>query len=779
MRKVVLLLAMLCASQLMFAQATQGINYQAVLRDGNAILANTTVDVLLAIEDASGNILYEENHVGLTTDEFGLLNFVIGSGTPVLGTFDEVDWSQTGLQYESEVTFDGTIFSLGRITLQSVPQALFADLSDSAAVAGLADEALFADSAAVAGFADEAGFADSAAVANTVINFPALGLDDLSDVTAGSADLGEMLIWDGSEWVVNQGALLLGNFFGTVGPNGSDNAILTNLTSYPEGGALAVLDSSNNLTWLAAAGVPGAPTYGFMEIFGANSNVNVTTFGLDTDLGFVGVGDTTGTIQSLMEVTDEGDGAMVTFGPNGSVNAELRGADFAENSGRLSLYDENDNELVWLSAGSSAPGASIGRIETYGPNGTLNAQMFAAGNDNSGYIAVADSSGNELTSLEIGGSHGQVVTRGPSSSINTTLFSTANESIGAMGAFDAGSSLRAIVSGEGEFETFGDNGSSNFLVSSFSGGNAGRVTLLDDASSSKIRMDADSNGRMVLFGATGDRTMTMDAFANGRTVGIIDVTDGSLFGPSAFLAGENGDAGFISTTGQNGFGNVRLSSNIFGTQPNNGSVDVQDSTGAPQAGIYVDGNGDGIVFGDLKNFRTEFPNRPDKEIWYASLEGPEAAAYVRGTAQLVNGEAMVSFPDHFAAIASTQGMTVVLTPLSAASEGMAVIEKTATGFRVKELRQGTGTYEFDWEVKCVRAGYEGFEVVRDAYREQVTKPYQASPTQATRQPNREERGYQVTSPEPVAPAKPQATSTRRAQKAQTHRDQVQPVGQRD
>ena len=58
-------------------------------------------------------------------------------------------------------------------------------------------------------------------------------------------------------------------------------------------------------------------------------------------------------------------------------------------------------------------------------------------------------------------------------------------------------------------------------------------------------------------------------------------------------------------------------------------------------------------------------------------------------------------------------MTVMLTPLSADCQGLAVVEKTASGFRVKELFQGTGTYQFDWEVKCVRKGYEDYQVIRD------------------------------------------------------------------
>lgn len=45
---------------------------------------------------------------------------------------------------------------------------------------------------------------------------------------------------------------------------------------------------------------------------------------------------------------------------------------------------------------------------------------------------------------------------------------------------------------------------------------------------------------------------------------------------------------------------------------------------------------------------------------------------------------------------------------------MAVVEKVANGFRIKELHSGTGNYQVDWEVKCVRKGKESYRVVRGA-----------------------------------------------------------------
>jgi hypothetical protein len=115
---------------------------------------------------------------------------------------------------------------------------------------------------------------------------------------------------------------------------------------------------------------------------------------------------------------------------------------------------------------------------------------------------------------------------------------------------------------------------------------------------------------------------------------------------------------------------------------------------------------------DLKSLRVPNPVKPDADIVYAAVEGPEAAAYVRGTASLSNGEAIIDLPEHFVSIASDQRLTVQLTPNSSKSLGLAVDEKSVKRIVVKELMDGKGSYEFDWEVKCVRKGYEDYRVIR-------------------------------------------------------------------
>ncbi|NJL74264.1 MAG: hypothetical protein HC892_03685 [Saprospiraceae bacterium] len=97
--------------------------------------------------------------------------------------------------------------------------------------------------------------------------------------------------------------------------------------------------------------------------------------------------------------------------------------------------------------------------------------------------------------------------------------------------------------------------------------------------------------------------------------------------------------------------------------PSNGYISVYDSNGDMQAGMYVDENGRGVFFKDQNSFRMEHPTKKDKDIWYTSIEGPEAAAYERGTAELVNGEAFIPYSETFGIVINPNTVTVQLTAL--------------------------------------------------------------------------------------------------------------------
>ena len=119
------------------AQAPNGINYQAVIRNNTGALAsNTPVAIRVNIRQTSttGTVVYSERQ-NVTTDQFGLVNFVIGSGTFLNGgPFANINWANGPFYLDLGVAFSGlpapTIYMpYGTQQMMSVPYALYAKSS--------------------------------------------------------------------------------------------------------------------------------------------------------------------------------------------------------------------------------------------------------------------------------------------------------------------------------------------------------------------------------------------------------------------------------------------------------------------------------------------------------------------------------------------------------------------------------------------------------------------------------------------------------------------------
>ena len=79
----------------------------------------------------------------------------------------------------------------------------------------------------------------------------------------------------------------------------------------------------------------------------------------------------------------------------------------------------------------------------------------------------------------------------------------------------------------------------------------------------------------------------------------------------------------------------------------------------------------------------------------------------QGTAQLKNGAAVIQIDALFAQTVNLSGVyQVFVTPRSATSAGLAVINQGPTSFEVRELNKGVGNYSFDWRITALRKGYE-------------------------------------------------------------------------
>lgn len=117
----------------LFSQAPNGINYQAVLRDGGgSLLENRQVGLQLSILQGgqTGTPVYVETHSVMTNNN-GLVNVVIGSGSPTTGEFSKIDWSSGPFFIKTEADPEGGTGYKVSITsqLQSVPYALYAEKS--------------------------------------------------------------------------------------------------------------------------------------------------------------------------------------------------------------------------------------------------------------------------------------------------------------------------------------------------------------------------------------------------------------------------------------------------------------------------------------------------------------------------------------------------------------------------------------------------------------------------------------------------------------------------
>ncbi len=127
-----ILLLLLCCLSLKnnYGQVPQAIPYQAVARNNaGGLIDNQIVSLRFSIHDATtgGAVVYKETQ-STSTNTFGLFTVNIGLGTPVLGTFSSINWGTNikFLQVELD-TLGGTNYvDMGTQQMLSVPYALFA-----------------------------------------------------------------------------------------------------------------------------------------------------------------------------------------------------------------------------------------------------------------------------------------------------------------------------------------------------------------------------------------------------------------------------------------------------------------------------------------------------------------------------------------------------------------------------------------------------------------------------------------------------------------------------
>lgn len=230
MKSISLLLLLVLANlNNLHAQSTteRGIQYQAVVRDNDGnMLPNAGVNFRFTLKHTNwyGSLItdYSETHVA-TTNVVGLVNLVIGNGTPVspstIFDFNNIPWNDPSLTLNVEVdpSGSGTSYSLlSSAPMRAVPFAYFAHQAQEAQYA---DNALIANQAYQAYNADIAyslysPYADPVTFSNPSNSFSGngSGLTNLSASNINSGMLGGQFGGTGMDASgISAGSLLISN----------------------------------------------------------------------------------------------------------------------------------------------------------------------------------------------------------------------------------------------------------------------------------------------------------------------------------------------------------------------------------------------------------------------------------------------------------------------------------------------------------------------------------------------------------------------------------------
>jgi uncharacterized protein (TIGR02145 family) len=128
MKKLFTLIA-LAITLITTAQAPQGFNYQATVRNSSGALI-TNQNVLfkfnIMLNSQTSLPVYSETHQA-PTDDLGQVNLVIGTGTPTIGTFSSINWANGSYFLGIELNTGAGYVAMGTTQLLSVPFALYAN----------------------------------------------------------------------------------------------------------------------------------------------------------------------------------------------------------------------------------------------------------------------------------------------------------------------------------------------------------------------------------------------------------------------------------------------------------------------------------------------------------------------------------------------------------------------------------------------------------------------------------------------------------------------------
>lgn len=700
------------------AQAPFAFNYQGLASNQNdEAYSETNISLRISIVEsfADGPIVFSEDHQ-TTTNERGLFSIRIGMGNPILGNLRAIDWGADSYFIRTEIDPSGgsNYTDLGATQLYSVPYALYAATSGSGAANGDGDDNQTISFSGTSLSIENGNTVNLAALRDGVTDADSDPTNELQTISLNGSTLSlsngnsVQLPVTGGGGTDNQTLSLTGKILSIRDGNSIDlSSVSTDADADPNNelqtisinGSTLSLSNGNSVQLPSTGGGSDNQT---LSLSGSTLSIrdgnSIDLSGLDSDDQTLSLSGTQLTISegNTLDLSSLGGGGGTSpwraFGSDGIAYDE--GTIFYLNDeGRVALsISQFDNGTSFLSLGGSPDEGRFslsGNTGLQGRSANDELTLFTGQFDGEGFLSLYNRDDQVINFSSNIRDVGQIETFKKDGTIMTEITSSGDDSSGDIYVYSQGvvaSRISAFETGQGFLETRNRDGEP------------------------LLRMTTGTSfaGRLNVFGANGSSNISLSNLNNEPNLGFVAIRDEDSNTKSAIYVNQGG-MGASFTNGPNGNLNILLSG--LASNNNQGYISVHDDDGLEQAGLYVDDNGVGHLFADVKNFRTPHPNQENVDIVYASIEGPEAAAYVRGTSDLMSGKATIILPDHFYQIASEASITVIVTPLSATSKGLAVVTKSTRSFDVVELWEGSGNYKFDWEIKAVRKGFENYEVL--------------------------------------------------------------------
>jgi hypothetical protein len=202
MRSILLSFTLAAIIGTLNAQAPLGFSFQTIIRDSEGkVQKNHSVSLRFSILEGSesGSSIYSESH-SKTTNEFGVINLTVGTGTPLSGSFSSIVWGSNIHFLKTEIDLaGGSSYSISTTSqLMSVPYAMYAQIAENlSGTNGLPGQELTIDEN---GIPNWTGFA-----------FPSVSTLSASIVTSTTATIEIDITNDGGQYVYSKGIV-----FGTL-----------------------------------------------------------------------------------------------------------------------------------------------------------------------------------------------------------------------------------------------------------------------------------------------------------------------------------------------------------------------------------------------------------------------------------------------------------------------------------------------------------------------------------------------------------------------------------